>query len=91
MFPVIEHKALSAAPAIIGPECNRASEAKKKIFVVCFISLFLFPSFPNFLLYLPLYPALWFHVTAPSLSSQHNDSLTRHLKVCGGTLRCERL
>ncbi len=67
VFPVIEHKALSTAQEIIGPECNTAREAQKKIFsslppiFVCFISILLFLSFPNFfLLYLPFFPSLIF-------------------------------
>ena len=113
VFPVIEHKALSAArEIIIGPGCNTGSKAQKKIFssqfslsspISCFISLLLFPSFPNFfLLYLPFpphsYAARWFHLTALSLycssiPSQQNDSYsgTVIMKVCGDILKFECL
>lgn len=40
MFPVMEHKALSTAWEIIGPECNTASKALKEIFSSLSSSLF---------------------------------------------------
>lgn len=52
MFPVIEHKTLSTAQKIIGPKCNTASKAQKKIFSSRSLSLspppFLFVASPSF-------------------------------------------
>lgn len=41
MFSVIEHKTLSTAQEIIGPECNAASQARKTIFPSLSLSLHL--------------------------------------------------
>lgn len=66
MFPVIEHKALSTAWEIIGPECNTASMALKEIFSSRSFSSLFFNLLPLvsfilklfFLLYLPSPPPL---------------------------------
>lgn len=45
MFSVIEHKTLSTAQEIIGPECNTASKARKTIFPSLSLSLHLLSVF----------------------------------------------
>ena len=59
VFTVIEHKSLSTAQRMMGPECNTASKAQKKTFSSCqcssHISILYISFIPYFLLHLQFF------------------------------------